>query len=454
MAEQSNNRKLGNKATEWVSVKSFGATGDGVTDDSAAIQAALDAHDHVYIPNGTYLVKDLSLNSFQILEFESENAIFKGVISTDDVFSTTGSLARIRIFGGTIRDCGKGWYHTGNSALASCSIHRTVFRDCTYGNDLSTAVNCIWDNVQFGTNGGADNIDYGLYFRSDGSGQTNANHIRECVFFFFKEKGITFEDSTISKGGNDISGCWFEDSTGIPIYVGGGTKQLNIHNTCYFETNGGTSKPDIKIEAVLAAINEIHIDGNEFATPNTDQTERIECIGNAYFDARDNSVTLSTGDVFATFAGAFGNHSKLFDNYLNATGAGSYESRLFTSSGSDLVSWSVSVGSGFVTEDTRPHSHLEGGESFAVYTLANDATPSVEGMKLCKTGGTTTITDFDDGRVGQTISILSEHAVTITDGAPIILNGSANFVMAAADTLTLTMFNDQIWQEVSRTVNL
>jgi hypothetical protein len=69
------------------------------------------------------------------------------------------------------------------------------------------------------------------------------------------------------------------------------------------------------------------------------------------------------------------------------------------------------------------------------------------------TGGTTAITDFDDGVVGQTITILSAHAVTITDGAPIILNGSANFVMAASDTLTLTMFNDQVWQEVSRTVN-
>lgn len=89
-----------------------------------------------------------------------------------------------------------------------------------------------------------------------------------------------------------------------------------------------------------------------------------------------------------------------------------------------------------------------------VTTLANDGTPTVAASNLFKTGGTTAITDFNGGVVGQTIQILSEHAVTITDGAPIILNGSANFVMAAADTLTLTMFNDQVWQEVSRTVNL
>ncbi len=87
-----------------------------------------------------------------------------------------------------------------------------------------------------------------------------------------------------------------------------------------------------------------------------------------------------------------------------------------------------------------------------VTTLANDGTPTVAAGNLFKTGGTTAITDFDNGVVGQTIEILSAHAITITDGSPIILAASANFVMAAGDTLVLTMYNDQVWNEVSRTV--
>ena len=42
------------KLAETVSVKDFGAVGDGVTDDTAAIQAALNASSVVFIPTGTY----------------------------------------------------------------------------------------------------------------------------------------------------------------------------------------------------------------------------------------------------------------------------------------------------------------------------------------------------------------------------------------------------------------
>ena len=42
----------------WVSVKDFGAVGDGVADDTAAIQDAINAGSSVFFPVGTYLVSD------------------------------------------------------------------------------------------------------------------------------------------------------------------------------------------------------------------------------------------------------------------------------------------------------------------------------------------------------------------------------------------------------------
>ena len=44
--------------TTWVNLKSFGVTGDGVTDETAAIQKVIDEHATIYVPMGRYLVTD------------------------------------------------------------------------------------------------------------------------------------------------------------------------------------------------------------------------------------------------------------------------------------------------------------------------------------------------------------------------------------------------------------
>ncbi|SDG43713.1 MULTISPECIES: glycosyl hydrolase family 28-related protein [unclassified Duganella] len=44
--------------SQWASVRSFGAVGDGVTDDTAAVQKAIDSKRVVYLPQGFYMVQD------------------------------------------------------------------------------------------------------------------------------------------------------------------------------------------------------------------------------------------------------------------------------------------------------------------------------------------------------------------------------------------------------------
>jgi len=71
-------RSLANRAADVVNVKDFGAVGDGVTDDTAAIQAAANsvaAGGLVFVPNGTYKLStnvDVGLCSFE----NSDDAAF------------------------------------------------------------------------------------------------------------------------------------------------------------------------------------------------------------------------------------------------------------------------------------------------------------------------------------------------------------------------------------------
>ncbi len=45
-------------ADTWASLRSLGAKGDGATDDTAAIQKAIDEHQAIYVPMGRYVVSD------------------------------------------------------------------------------------------------------------------------------------------------------------------------------------------------------------------------------------------------------------------------------------------------------------------------------------------------------------------------------------------------------------
>ena len=85
-----------------------------------------------------------------------------------------------------------------------------------------------------------------------------------------------------------------------------------------------------------------------------------------------------------------------------------------------------------------------------------DTTPSIAGRNIFVEAntGATSITTFDDGQPGQIIHIRFTTAnTTLVDGATLQLAGSANFVGSADDVITLWFGGDNIWREVSRSVN-
>lgn len=87
--------------------------------------------------------------------------------------------------------------------------------------------------------------------------------------------------------------------------------------------------------------------------------------------------------------------------------------------------------------------------SYFYRPLANSATPSAKNARFASSAFTTTITNFTDGYKGQIMVFKANAALTIQSGAGIDLNGGANFVMTANDTVTL-LKDSSSWTELAR----
>jgi hypothetical protein len=83
------------KLRKFTNVSEFGAKGDGVTDDTVAVQAALDFGGAIYFPEGTYLCTSLTISNDVMLYGDGKETVIKQAASqTDDlIYSNTASIS-------------------------------------------------------------------------------------------------------------------------------------------------------------------------------------------------------------------------------------------------------------------------------------------------------------------------------------------------------------------------
>ncbi|MBI1206777.1 MAG: hypothetical protein GC191_05750 [Azospirillum sp.] len=144
-------RPVRDKLADLVSIKDFGAIGDGVVDDTVAIQAALTAHDAVLVPAGRYRITNTitvgygqalaGLGSASILQADGDAF---DAIRLPDGYATVkalrieNGLAGIRLFGGT-------------GPCVQNALVDLVLWQPTYGIVLDgytqTARPCYWNNI-------------------------------------------------------------------------------------------------------------------------------------------------------------------------------------------------------------------------------------------------------------------------------------------------------------------
>jgi len=236
--------------SEMVSVKAYGAVGDGVVDDTIAIQAAITANKSVFFPAGTYKITApiiLSQNNFQVVGVKGKSIIMgsgggaiQGYFRVATAFTAENGIIQNLEFDSD--DATKARW--GIASPSGVYLSHLLIADCNFYGRLTAGIKgvLIGSHVYrctfgvFGTAGAATlkaiesigsapvnltniNVIEQCWVKNCGTPQSNIEFqtgyelvFRDCIMEFIDPtaavvllSGILFPK---------FEGCWFEDAQG------------------------------------------------------------------------------------------------------------------------------------------------------------------------------------------------------------------------------------------------
>lgn len=278
-----------------INVLNFGAVGDGTTDDSAAIQSALDYAlsnkvRTVYFPKKTYLLKScLYYYGNMILKFEHGASLKRGLpnlryLLANDIASTVtgyGGNTNIRIIGATFD--GNSDYITNTTNDNKCTLLNTghasniTVENCIFKNgnvwhlyeicasENIKIINCIFDGSSYGgtesqqeswsellqmdadtisvSSNGTKNYSYGATKKCTSGDKTSCKNIK-IINSKFITNGLCNAIGNHNTAGNThsdirIEGCIFSGGGGTGGYLDfdGATENVDIYDNTFYNTN-------------------------------------------------------------------------------------------------------------------------------------------------------------------------------------------------------------------------
>lgn len=301
------------KLAQTVSVKDFGAVGDGVADDTAAIQLALDVGGGIYFPAGTYLVKDSTNTSNGVVLAPINNSVLFGDGSSTIMKLGAHTSRKHNIF----RLDNKNNVTIQNMKLDGNFVNQTFPAD-EFSHSIRIvdgSSNCVVDNCII-----VDSRGDGVYIGDETTGATaigNGNAVRNCFLSgntrqqisvvhafntdiaFNKVNGtIDIEPNVAIMSGGKVENCLIIGNTGtagtsgntvdtsnLIINVYNGSEYAGINKLINISIIGNSCS----IIAVQSALGTV-IEGNTIVGSNATQEELLRLFG--------TENTAITGNTF------------------------------------------------------------------------------------------------------------------------------------------------------------
>jgi hypothetical protein len=483
-------RSIRDKLRDTVSVKDFGAVGDGVANDTAAVQAALNslgsAGGCIRVPNDCVLLIDSNLSIPDNCALVSSKPIFGRTFSAPNLnlfkprlllnraatitlgnnsecsiaifpkaFTFSDTRANVDAWTGTaitladntsdhyIHDCLILGFATAISTGNNTRVDRTrierVNIDCTNGIYLK---NCY--DVPY-----IDRCHQWPWATTESVPEANNAHLKRAGAFIWLD-GVVNDWAKIAN-------CFTFGST-IGYRISGADSAMLV--SCSADNDPGAADGSIGFLIEGASI-EVEMIGCQSAgrqtgvkSSTTDPNGRLFLLGCNIWETKDHAVHVTQGDV-SLIGGNLRNTGGLGNGvYFENTGS-KLRALGVKFNGFDIALKSDSYGAVVI------HDHCD---FVGCTTISNNphikeigfASPLVlDGINIVfRVNGATNFSTLNDPKLyaGKKVTLIFASTPTVQTGGNIKLAGGVNFVATADDTLTLASDGTN-WFEAARSVN-
>jgi hypothetical protein len=406
-------RTTQNKMRDYFSVKDYGATGDGSTDDTDEIQAGIDYLHSIgggvlHFPAGVYKVTSLTLKQYVILQGEGLATINSGA---GTIIQAAGAGVPVDTPAGSTFGIGiRGIYFRGVNGLSTRGVRlrnvsASVFEDLFFVTFQDEALiceaglnnhfikvggyNCVMNRSRSAKTGafdisGTDHRCYDVEFTCSQSGRSDAN-LYVCAIAIRMVNG--FCDTLVGH------------TSDVGIYIASAeTRYVN----CRALQNFG---PGYDIPSGTNQITNCYASQNSLFAANT-------------YDAF--ALASSQGNILTGCRAANGSHRYGFSDTGDFSTL-SARNQYFGCRSANHVSGA------FSTVATNQNGSAPVFSAQMLKFTNGDTTPSVEQTTLASFANyasPTTVTYFDDGLNGQHIVLLGNSNVTLQNNASFILTNT------------------------------